>query len=584
MEPKIKQETKDIKIQSAIKAPPKELSKAIKETAKVKILREKGEKPDMFITAESKAVNDTLDDFEIKAQGITNYTVNKAYVGGKKLAQKKYQKLTKEKIADTMKQADCPIKDGPPALLCSKTESSVAKQQENPLKSTKLSREKKSSVRTAKEHIKMKKNKVSINQSKRQAQANATKQMKNEALKKMTAQVKRGVERLKQAVVAITKAVIRSVISLLGGMGGIIALVLLIGGAAAVIATPFGVFWSGEDTSPDTSNIPLAVAEINRNFTDKISQIENSVSADSVTYYHTPNGTNDLLIINWHEVVAVFACKVAGASQNATDVVTIDDSKIAMLKEVFWDMNDLSYTVETIRHSSTNEQGENDSWTETILHITLNSKTAQQMAEVYNFSSAQKQSLTEMLKPEYAQMLAELVGNFGTNLTLTDEQLRQMMKNIPEDLPEERKKILETAYSLVGKVGYFWGGKSYAIGWDNRWGQATKVTSEGSKTTGTTRPFGLDCSGFVDWVFNNAHSYLVGHGGGAATQYSYCTPISWGEALPGDLVFYPACTHVGIYAGIDENGKIMVIHCASGYNNVVVTGIEGFTMVARPYD
>ena len=117
MEPKIKQETKDIKIQSAIKAPPKELSKAIKETAKVKILREKGEKPDMFITAESKAVNDTLDDFEIKAQGITNYTVNKAYVGGKKLAQKKYQKLTKEKIADTMKQADCPIKDGPPALL-----------------------------------------------------------------------------------------------------------------------------------------------------------------------------------------------------------------------------------------------------------------------------------------------------------------------------------------------------------------------------------------------------------------------------------------------------------------------------------
>jgi len=48
------------------------------------------------------------------------------------------------------------------------------------------------------------------------------------------------------------------------------------------------------------------------------------------------------------------------------------------------------------------------------------------------------------------------------------------------------------------------------------------------------------------------------------------------------LVFYPDDTHVGIVAGWDENGNILIVHCASSYNNVVITGIEGFTSIARP--
>jgi len=74
------------------------------------------------------------------------------------------------------------------------------------------------------------------------------------------------------------------------------------------------------------------------------------------------------------------------------------------------------------------------------------------------------------------------------------------------------------------------------------------VTAAGSSTTGTYRPYGLDCSGFVDWVFYNATGgqYIIGHGGGASAQHSYCTPISWDDALTGDLVFYPGDSHVGI--------------------------------------
>lgn len=138
--------------------------------------------------------------------------------------------------------------------------------------------------------------------------------------------------------------------------------------------------------------------------------------------------------------------------------------------------------------------------------------------------------------------------------------------------------------SIGDKVNYFWGGKSLVMGWDSRWGTVQKVTADGSTSTGTYRPYGLDCSGFVDWVFYNATDggYIIGHGGGAASQHTYCTAISWADALPGDLVFYPDDTHVGIVAGWDEDGNILIVHCASGYNNVVITGKDGFLSVGRP--
>ena len=110
-----------------------------------------------------------------------------------------------------------------------------------------------------------------------------------------------------------------------------------------------------------------------------------------------------------------------------------------------------------------------------------------------------------------------------------------------------------------------------------------EVTAQGSPTTGTFRPYGLDCSGFVDWVFYNVSggAHIAGHGGGAMMQHTYCTAISWDEAVPGDLVFYPDDEHVGIVCGRDTDGNLMVIHCASGYNNVVITDTDGFVAIGR---
>ena len=289
--------------------------------------------------------------------------------------------------------------------------------------------------------------------------------------------------------------------------------------------------------------------------------------------HREPDGGSDLTIRNWTDIIAVFAVKTAGADADATDVVTIDEERIDLIRQVFRDMNRVRWHVQTIHHKDS---------TETVLHITITSKQATEMPDIYHFSKSQCEALTEVLKPEYAQMLAELVGTYGGEVSLDEAQIRAMLAAMPKDVSAQRKAVVEKAYSLLGKVNYFWGGKSSAIGWDSRWGTPTRVTAPGSRSTGTVRPYGLDCSGFVDWVFNNSLGYVIGHGGGAASQHDHCKPISWSEVLPGDLVFYPGDSHVGIFVGRDESGGPLIIHCASSQNNVVLTDLQGFTSIGRP--
>ena len=185
----------------------------------------------------------------------------------------------------------------------------------------------------------------------------------------------------------------------------------------------------------------------------------------------------------------------------------------------------------------------------------------------------------------YDDIFLSLIGNYqpgGTPIGPVD--ISDIQGTLPDDLDPLRESIVLTAYQLLGKVTYFWGGKSLVLGWDSRWGTPTTVTAPGSGSTGKVLPFGLDCSGFVDWTFYNATSgaYLPGRGGGAASQHGYCTNVSWSDALPGDLVFYADDSHVGIVCGYDSVGNLLVIHCSGGQNGVVVTGREGFAVAARP--
>ena len=67
---------------------------------------------------------------------------------------------------------------------------------------------------------------------------------------------------------------------------------------------------------------------------------------------------------------------------------------------------------------------------------------------------------------------------------------------------------------------------------------------------GGTTPSGFDCSGYVRYVFAGAGIYLPRT---ADAQYEVGMPVSRGELVPGDLVFFSTYeygpSHVGIYLG-----------------------------------
>ena len=373
-----------------------------------------------------------------------------------------------------------------------------------------------------------------------------------------------------QAVKEIGKGVASAVSSILPAGGGAVVLVLILTVilVAAIVASPFGILFSNEGREAGVVPISAAVAQVNYEYNERLEELQTADSYDSISV----TGQS----ADWVEVLAVFAVKVAGSNDaDAADVATMDADRIARLKAVFWDMTAIATEVETINHPGS---GDDDGWTERNLYITITAKTAEEMKTAYHFNRNQIAALEELL--EQRGLLRELIEDAYS----VSGDTAALIRSLPEDLSPEREAVVRTACSLVGKVNYFWGGKSLVIGWDARWGEVRQVTAAGSSTTGTYRPYGLDCSGFVDWVFYNQSggSYVIGHGGGATAQHSYCTDISWADAQPGDLVFYPDNSHVGIVGGRDANGELLIIHCASGYNNVVITGLEGFTSVGRP--
>ena len=372
-----------------------------------------------------------------------------------------------------------------------------------------------------------------------------------------------------QAVKGIGKGVASAVSSILSAGGGAVVLVLILTVilVAAIVASPFGILFSNESREAGVVPISAAVAQVNYEFNERLETLQTADDYDSISVTGQP--------ADWIEVLAVFAVKVAGADVDATDVATMDADRIARLKAVFWDMTVIKTEVETINHPGS---GDDDGWTERNLYITITAKTAEKMKTAYHFNRNQIAALDELL--EQRDLLRELIEDVYS----VSGDTAALLRDLPEYLSPEREAVVRTACSLVGKVNYFWGGKSLVIGWDARWGELRQVTAAGSSTTGTYRPYGTDCSGFVDWVFYNATGggYIIGHGGGATAQHSYCTDISWADAQPGDLVFYPDNSHVGIVGGRDANGDLLIIHCASGYNNVVITGKEGFTSIGRP--
>ena len=111
------------------------------------------------------------------------------------------------------------------------------------------------------------------------------------------------------------------------------------------------------------------------------------------------------------------------------------------------------------------------------------------------------------------------------------------------------------------------------------------VTAPGVSSSGSLRPYGLDCSGFTDWAWRTAG--FKGIGAGTHAQFWASTAISEQELLPGDLVFKnipdnEVINHVGIYYGEDDAGQKLYIHCSAGSGGVIMNSYAGFKLWRRP--
>jgi hypothetical protein len=153
---------------------------------------------------------------------------------------------------------------------------------------------------------------------------------------------------------------------------------------------------------------------------------------------------------------------------------------------------------------------------------------------------------------------------------ITDAELTEFLNSL--SCSPARKEIIKVGLSLVGRVPYFWGGKSSA-GWNEAWNTPRLVTAAGSSSTGTIRPFGLDCSGFTDWAYKTALGTSLP--GGSANQWSGSTEITKAELLPGDLGFKDRpgavpINHVLIYAGKDKSGNLLWVHSTASAGGVVL--------------
>ena len=271
---------------------------------------------------------------------------------------------------------------------------------------------------------------------------------------------------------------------------------------------------------------------------------------------------------NWQDVLAVYILRMR--EQTGKQEVVLNAGAKEELEKIFFFMNVRSGSIITKKLSK-----------EVDLEAEICSLDINDYAELKNLGDEEKAVLTKYTDEECKKLC--------TVATAAKGFVRGEVSEVSGDVSDARAAIAVAACSLVGKVGYFWGGKSYAIGWDPRWGDDATVTAGGSRSTGTTRGYGLDCSGFVCWAYYNG---LGGTDGGignhTTTQWNATEMIDSSEAKPGDLVFYAPPTagdqnHVGMVIGKNDDGSLIVVHCSSSQNGVVVgeAWSSGFKYVRR---
>lgn len=264
----------------------------------------------------------------------------------------------------------------------------------------------KTAERTAKTTIKT--SQQAAKAAKKTAQASAKAAQKAAQVAKATAKaVAQGIKVAVKATIAAVKAIIAGIKALVAAIaaGGWVAVVVIIVICliALLLGSVFGIFFSGEDSGTGMS-MQTVVQEINTDYDTKLQAEKDAVSYDVLEM----SGSRAV----WKDVLAVYAVKTNTDQDNPQEVATMDDSKKQILKDIFWEMNQISSRTESkteMQITETDDGHGNIVQTETTvtriyLYITVSHKTVDEMAAQYGFNQEQKDYLTELLKDENNSM------------------------------------------------------------------------------------------------------------------------------------------------------------------------------------
>ena len=260
----------------------------------------------------------------------------------------------------------------------------------------------------------------------------------------------------------------------------------------------------------------------------------------------TTTSADSLLVRNWQDILAVY---VYQQSKDGKTEFTLDSSCKEDLAKIFAEMNPI------VRDK------------QNITHVTYGNRKINYYIKKNKIAKKDRTILKKYVETDCKLLCAVVTAANGF-----------VRESVGDDVSEERVNVISAAYSLVGKVGYFWGGKSTVIGEDPSWGTSETVSAEGSKSTGTIRAYGLDCSGFVTWAVINGYQDKAMQGAvgdGTSDQWEKANVVSEADAQPGDLVFQKgpeagSDNHVGILCGKTDAGDWIAVHCSSGKNGVTV--------------
>lgn len=214
-----------------------------------------------------------------------------------------------------------------------------------------------------------------------------------------------------------TKAIIKATIStiklaisgtkalisvLIAGGWIVLVIVIVICMIGLLCSSIFGIFLSGSKTSSDAITVTDVIAECNQEFSNKLQTIQDQNPHDDYVL--------DWNMASWKDVLIIYTVKQSNGL-NQQEVVTMDNDKKIAFKQIFWDMNKVTYEVkdEIVTEQGTNTLETPKDVQKKVLHIKITSKDIEEMKIKYHLNAIQLDQIKELSDEQYASLWSGVI-------------------------------------------------------------------------------------------------------------------------------------------------------------------------------